>query len=80
VVRDDNSRNNAWLGLPSWGEAFHNNHHAFPSSAAFGLAWHEVDPGYWFILALKRVGLAWDVRRPSPEAVERREALSMSTS
>jgi stearoyl-CoA desaturase (delta-9 desaturase) len=74
AVRGDNSRNNALLGLPSWGEAFHNNHHAFPSSAAFGLRWHEFDPGFWFIRALERLGLAWHVKTPSIEAVTQRAA------
>ena len=74
AVRGDNSRNNAWLGLPSWGEAFHNNHHAFPSSAAFGLRWHEFDPGFWFIRALERLGLAWHVKTPSIAAVTQRAA------
>jgi len=68
----DDSRNNAWLALPSWGEAFHNNHHAFPASAAFGLRWYQPDPGYWFIGALAFLGLAWDVRRPSAEGMSRK--------
>jgi stearoyl-CoA desaturase (Delta-9 desaturase) len=70
--RDDNSRNNSWLGLPSWGEAYHNNHHAFPNSAAFGLKWYEMDPGFWFIRGLQALGLAWDVKRPSPAAIAQR--------
>jgi stearoyl-CoA desaturase (Delta-9 desaturase) len=74
AVRGDNSRNNFWLGLPTWGEAFHNNHHAFPSSAAFGLRWHELDPGFWFIRLLQALGLAWNVRTPSTAAVTRRAA------
>lgn len=72
AVRGDNSRNNPLLGLPSWGEAYHNNHHAFPGSAAFGLNWWEFDPGFWFIRALAAVGLAWDVRTPSAAAIARR--------
>lgn len=73
VMRDENSRNNAWLSLPTWGEACHNNHHAFPGSAAFGLRWYEMDPGFWFIRALQAVGLAWDVRLPSAATIARRE-------
>jgi stearoyl-CoA desaturase (delta-9 desaturase) len=72
VVRGDKSRNNAWLALPSWGEAFHNNHHAFPSSAAFGLRWHELDPGFWLIRFLELTGLAWKVRTPSATMIARR--------
>lgn len=66
------SRNLAWLALPSWGEAFHNNHHAFPSSAAFGLRWTEPDLGYGFVRLLAMLGLAWDVTRPSAEDLARR--------
>jgi hypothetical protein len=63
--RGDNSRNNTWLGLVTWGEAHHNNHHAFSNSAAFGLRWFELDPGFWFIRFLQSLGLVWDVRRPA---------------
>ena len=75
-VNGDNSLNNAWLALPSWGEAFHNNHHAFPNSAAFGLRWHQLDPGYWFIAVLQLCGLAWNVRLPSLEQIAERHNLS----
>jgi stearoyl-CoA desaturase (Delta-9 desaturase) len=74
AVRGDNSRNNSWLGLPTWGEAFHNNHHAFPSSAAFGLRWHELDPGFWFVRLLQFLGLAWNVKTPSTAAISRHAA------
>jgi stearoyl-CoA desaturase (Delta-9 desaturase) len=72
VTRDDHSRNlgiMAWLG---WGEGWHNNHHAFPYSAAFGLRWFEVDPGFMFIRLLEALGLAWDVKVPSSEKILRR--------
>jgi len=60
----ENSRNAAILSLPLWGEAWHNNHHAFPYSAAFGLTWYQLDPGYWLIRGLQAVGLVWDVKIP----------------
>ena len=60
----DASRNNALLVLPTLGEGLHNNHHAFPASALFGLTWWHFDLGAWLILALERIGLVWDVRRP----------------
>ena len=63
-ARDDQSRNNVWLGFATWGESHHNNHHAFSNSAAFGLRWYELDPGFWFIRSLQIMGLAWDVRLP----------------
>ncbi len=64
---DDQSRNLAWLAAPSLGEAWHNNHHAFPTSAAHGMSWRELDPSALLILALERAGLAWDVVRVSPD-------------
>ena len=63
----DESRNLAWLAPLSLGEAWHNNHHAFPTSAGHGLRRWEVDPSALVIRGLERVGLAWDVVRVSPE-------------
>jgi stearoyl-CoA desaturase (delta-9 desaturase) len=62
----DESRNLAWLALPTFGEAWHNNHHAFPTSAHHGLTRWQLDPGGWLIDSLERFGLAWDVVRISP--------------
>jgi stearoyl-CoA desaturase (Delta-9 desaturase) len=59
----DESRNLAWLALPTFGEAWHNNHHAFPTSAAHGLRRWELDPSAVVIRALERLGLVWDVVR-----------------
>lgn len=64
----DASGNLAWLGPVTFGESHHNNHHAFPSAAAFGLEWWEVDIAAWIIRAMSAVGLAWDVRIPSADA------------
>ena len=64
---DDQSRNLAWLALPSMGEAWHNNHHAFPTSAAHGMRAWEIDPSALVIRGLEMTGLAWDVRRISRE-------------
>jgi stearoyl-CoA desaturase (Delta-9 desaturase) len=68
----DNSRNSFWLGVLAWGEGWHNNHHAFPYSAAFGQRWYQVDPGYWLIRCLQALGLARDVRlaRERPVATQ----------
>jgi len=68
----DESRNVAWLALPSFGEAWHNNHHAFPRSASHGLRWYEVDVSAAIIALLEKVGLAWDVVRVGREAQEKR--------
>jgi len=64
----DESRNLAWLALPTFGEAWHNNHHAFPTSAHHGLTRCQLDPGGWLINVLERLGLAWDVIRIAPDA------------
>jgi stearoyl-CoA desaturase (Delta-9 desaturase) len=50
-----------WLALPSMGEAWHNNHHAFPRSAYHGLRWWELDISALVIRAMRRAGLAWNV-------------------
>ncbi len=47
--------------------AWHHDHHAFPQSAFHGLRWYEFDPSGWLILAMERVGLAWDVVKVTPE-------------
>lgn len=60
-TRDD-SRNNWWVALLTGGEGWHNNHHAHPVSARHGLAWYEVDPNYYGILLLKKLGLARQVK------------------
>jgi stearoyl-CoA desaturase (Delta-9 desaturase) len=63
----DESRNLAWLAPLSLGEAWHNNHHAFPTSAVHGLGRWQLDPSAMVIAALEKLGLVWDVVRPSPE-------------
>ena len=68
----DESRNIGWLAIPTFGEAWHNNHHAFPTSARHGLGRHQVDPSAGVISLLERFGLAWDVVRVSPERLERK--------
>ncbi|MDF0529496.1 acyl-CoA desaturase [Tsukamurella sp. 8F] len=63
----ENSRNGGIFALVTLGESWHNNHHAFPESASFGLNWYRFDPGYWVIRSLEAVGLAWDVGLPTAE-------------
>jgi stearoyl-CoA desaturase (delta-9 desaturase) len=60
-IRDD-SRNTWWIALISFGEGWHNNHHAHPTSARHGLAWYELDQSWLLIRALKFFGLAKNVR------------------
>ncbi|HET6550066.1 MAG TPA: fatty acid desaturase [Solirubrobacter sp.] len=64
---EDKSTNVFWLALPSFGESWHHNHHAFPRSAAHGLRWWEIDPSAALIALMRRVGLAWDVVKIAPE-------------
>jgi stearoyl-CoA desaturase (delta-9 desaturase) len=72
---DDHSTNVAWLALPSLGEAWHHNHHAFPRSASHGLRrWERMlDPSALVIAALEKLGLARNVVRIAPERQVQRE-------
>jgi stearoyl-CoA desaturase (delta-9 desaturase) len=60
---EDHSTNVIWLALPSLGEAWHHNHHAFARSAFHGLSRWEaaLDPSGWMIRIMRRLGLAWNV-------------------
>jgi stearoyl-CoA desaturase (Delta-9 desaturase) len=68
----DESRNVLWLAIPSFGESWHNNHHAFPTSARHGMRTWEVDPSAMVIWLLEKTGLAWDVVRVSEERQARK--------
>lgn len=65
----DDSRNNPLIGLLAWGEGWHNNHHADPSSARHGHKWWEFDPSWNTIQLLMLLGLATKVSKPSPNLV-----------
>lgn len=73
---DDESRNVFWLALPSLGEAWHHNHHAFPRSARHGLKRWELDPSAAIIVAMEKAGLARNVIRISPERQAQRARAS----
>lgn len=60
-TRDD-SRNNCWVSLLSFGEGWHNNHHFYPTSARAGFEWWQFDPVYWVIRVLEALGVVWQVR------------------
>jgi fatty-acid desaturase len=69
----DDSRNSWWVALLTGGEGWHNNHHAHPVSARHGLKWWEIDPNFWGIWILKKLGLArrvqvaqYDPKNPKP--------------
>ena len=67
---DDESRNNWWVALLTFGEGWHNNHHAQQRSAAHGMRWWEVDPTWWTILLLERLGLVHSVVRPKLDRLD----------
>jgi stearoyl-CoA desaturase (Delta-9 desaturase) len=64
---DDRSRNLALIAIPTLGEAFHNSHHAFPTSATHGLGRGQLDISALVIDGLEKLDLVWDVVRVSPE-------------
>jgi stearoyl-CoA desaturase (delta-9 desaturase) len=70
----DESRNNPVVAVLALGEGWHNNHHAFPTSARFGLRWWQLDPGYWLIRLLARFGLVWNVKLPAGRPTEQAPA------
>jgi stearoyl-CoA desaturase (delta-9 desaturase) len=69
----DLSTNNWWVALLTFGEGWHNNHHAHPVSARHGLRWYEVDMNWYGIWTLKKLGLARDVYRVQLSELRRRE-------
>ena len=70
----DESRNLFWLSFFSFGESWHNNHHAFPTSAEHGMRKWEFDPSALMIRAMEKVGLVWDVVRVDRERQARKLA------
>ncbi len=67
-TRDD-SRNNVWLALITFGEGWHNNHHHYPGSARQGFFWWEIDLTYYALKAMSWLGLIWDLK-PVPERIK----------
>lgn len=70
ATRDD-SRNNAWLALITFGEGWHNNHHYYPGAARQGFRWWEIDPTWYGLRLLAVAGLVWDLK-PVPDWVLRK--------
>jgi stearoyl-CoA desaturase (delta-9 desaturase) len=67
----DRSTNNWWVAILTFGEGWHNNHHAFPFSARHGLRWFEFDPTFWTIKLMTWLRLARNVKLPTREMIER---------
>jgi stearoyl-CoA desaturase (delta-9 desaturase) len=77
---EDHSTNVFWLALPTMGESWHHNHHAFPRSARHGLRWWEIDISGLVIGGLERLGLAWNVVRITPERQAQKAVASANAS
>jgi len=74
----DQSRNNWVVGLLAFGEGWHHNHHAFPAMAYHGMTWRQFDLTGLTIRLMRRVGLVWNVKVPSPELVARRRRIPLA--
>jgi stearoyl-CoA desaturase (Delta-9 desaturase) len=68
----DQSRNSRILGPLAFGEGWHNGHHAFPRSARHGLLAGQLDASYSILLLLRRLGVVWNIRAPTPAEIEAR--------
>lgn len=72
---NDGSTNNIWLAIPTWGQSWHNNHHAFPNSAIGGLEWWQIDLGAWTIRLLEFAGLVWNIKLPTVDMIKLKKAV-----
>jgi stearoyl-CoA desaturase (delta-9 desaturase) len=61
----DQSRNNFWIALFTFGEGWHNNHHRYLQMPYFGHKWYQIDIGKWVLQLCKPLGLVWDLKIPS---------------
>ncbi len=76
ATRDD-STNSWWVALVSWGEGWHNNHHAHPTSARHGLMWYEIDFNWYAIWIMNKFGLARQIRRAKISEQQRPEDVAI---
>jgi stearoyl-CoA desaturase (delta-9 desaturase) len=74
-VTGDDSRNNWLLAIVTMGEGWHNNHHAYQSSARQGFRWWEYDPTFYLLKLLERLGLVWNLKRPTVEVMQNEHRL-----
>ena len=74
-VTGDDSRNNWLLAIITMGEGWHNNHHAFQSSVRQGFRWWEYDPTFYLLKLLERLGLVWNLKRPTVEVLQNQHRL-----
>ncbi len=74
-VTGDDSRNNWVLAFFTMGEGWHNNHHAYQSSVRQGFRWWEIDPTYYILCGLARLGIVWDLKSPPAEVLRNEQRL-----
>lgn len=67
-ITGDDSRNNWWLAILTFGEGWHNNHHHYPNSARQGFYWWEYDLTYYSLLLLQKCGIIWEIKEPTAES------------
>jgi stearoyl-CoA desaturase (Delta-9 desaturase) len=70
---EDHARNNWIVAVLTFGEGWHNNHHAFPYAASHSFKWWQYDPNGWVIKILEACGLAWDIKKPSEKAIQAKQ-------
>jgi stearoyl-CoA desaturase (delta-9 desaturase) len=58
----DDSRNNFFVALLTFGEGWHNNHHRYPMSVRQGFYWWEIDITYYLLRVLAATGIVWDLK------------------
>jgi stearoyl-CoA desaturase (delta-9 desaturase) len=74
-VTGDDSRNNWLLALFTMGEGWHNNHHAYQSSARQGFRWWEMDMTWYVLVLLSWLGIVWDLKTPSEQVLRNKQRL-----
>jgi stearoyl-CoA desaturase (Delta-9 desaturase) len=74
-ITGDDSRNNWLLAIMTMGEGWHNNHHAYQSSARQGFYWWEYDPTFYLLTLLERLGLVWNLKLPTAEVMQNQHRL-----
>jgi len=74
-ITGDDSRNNWLLAIITMGEGWHNNHHAYQSSARQGFRWWEYDPTFYLLTLLQRLGLVWNLKLPTAEIMQNQHRL-----
>lgn len=78
---DTSARDSAITAMVTLGEGYHNYHHRFPADYRNGVRWYQFDPTKWWVWALSKIGLTWDLKAVSPEMIQKaKEALALSAS